>query len=235
MNQSGRNLISTALYMIYWLAIAVIVIYFAKTYFSQPIFFLNHQMYKMANEQGSTIQYASNSGPDVVVLIEEPTRTVTIKRQKYTIEAVEYSSGTTKYTVTYPNDKQSEVNARSGRLLSRYELGGPFEINVNGQPVVGDRELYSAASLVTAAYSEYHTKRGYPFLFFLAFPIFIIGWCTYRYERFQDFLFVITLQGIWVRDADPSDFYYSVGRVRGIVIMIASVILMIFSIVHVGR
>nr|WP_154896154.1 hypothetical protein [Paenibacillus xylanexedens] len=95
---------------------------------------------------------------------------------------------------------------------------------VNNQRVLSEDEVqFSPDTIVTAAYPIYHHTQGEPVYLFLALAGLIFGWCSFYYRRFQDILFLISLRWIWVNDPEPSDFYYLMTSIGGIVVMMGSV------------
>ncbi|WP_040949321.1 hypothetical protein [Gorillibacterium massiliense] len=59
--------------------------------------------------------------------------------------------------------------------------------------------------------------------------LFIYGWCGFRYERMQRFQFLLSFKWIWTNDTEPSDFYFFMCKVSGILTMAFSVAIGIMS------
>lgn len=202
---------------------------FFYTYFNESVFYLNQHKYKQADAQGDVIRYSSPSSPSVEVHRDAGDRKVTIDHETYWIRKQE-SGFQIEYEVRYPNGRIFKVTDQDHRLMSFDENGdwfAPVSFYVNGEKVLGEgEELYHPIELVKAAYPEYHTKQGEPVFMVFAVLFLIYGWCGYRYVKFQNFLFKISLYRIWVKDAEePSDFYYFMCKVGGIIAMILSAVL----------
>ncbi|MCC3373249.1 hypothetical protein [Cohnella sp. REN36] len=208
------------------IVVAAIVAILSKPYFTEPAFDLNGHRYTLDRDQGNLVTYRSGSAGPVQVRIDEPSRTVLIDSQAYTV--VKNSDPyNIKYSVSYPDGRRFEVQDQSHLLLSfdeKGELYFPITVSVDGQSARGDdEEAYSPAALVTTAYPEYHEKPGAPGFLFLALGLMIYGWCGFRYRKFQEVSFWLSLKWIWVEDPEPSDFYYFMCKVGGILVMIFSV------------
>lgn len=208
------------------IVVAVIVAILSKPYFTEPVFDLNGHIYTLDRDQGNFVTYRSGSAGPVQVRIDEPTRTVLIDSQAFTV-VKNGDPYNIKYSVSYPDGRRFEVRDQSRLLLSFDEKGDlifPNTVSVNGQSARGDdEEAYFPAALVTTAYPEYHEKRGVPGFLFLALGLMIYGWCSFRYRNFQDVTFWLSLKWIWVEDPEPSDFYYFMCKVGGILLMCLSV------------
>lgn len=210
--------------------ITVSVIVFASSNFSQHVFYVNLHKYKQVSEQGEIVRYAAGSAPFIDVQMKDQNRDIIINHETYSILQIVSPPGTHQYRVIYPNGHQYKVEDQSGNLLSfdakREIFFGGGSVYINGERQLQDGEEdeeYYPSELVTAAYSEYHTKQGSWAVFILSILFFIYGWCGFRYEKFQTFLFWISLRWIWVEDAEPSDFHYFTCKVGGIIAMIAAV------------
>ncbi|MBB6669107.1 hypothetical protein [Cohnella nanjingensis] len=208
------------------IVVSALVGILSEPYFTEPVFYIDGHKYALDRDQGALVAYRSGSASPVQVRIDGPSRTVIIDRQEHVI-AKNSDPYNIKYSVTYPNGRRYEVQDQS-RLLLSYDAKGdlylPFTVSVNGQSVKGDdEEAYSPAALVTAAYPEYHEKPGVPGFLFLALGLLIYGWCSYRYRKFQDVTFWLSLKWIWVEDPEPSEFYYFMCKVGGILVMFGAV------------
>ncbi|WP_314590021.1 hypothetical protein [Paenibacillus terrigena] len=203
------------------------VMAFANAYFSESVFYVNDHKYKQANEQGNLVRYTAGSAPFFDVQIDGQNRDVIIHQETYSIHKSIGPFGSNQYRLTYPNGHQYTVNDQSGYLMS-FDVKGEiviwpsFYINGVRQLQKGEEEYYPS-ELVTAAYSEYHTTQGSSGLFILSLLLFIYGWCGFRYEKFQNFLFFISLRWIWVNNAEPSEFHYFMCKLGGVILMIAAV------------
>lgn len=231
-NLSKRIRLSSILIIICILILAVFITVFAKSYFSESVFYVNQHKYKQANEQVNIVNYTTGTAPSIEVHIYDQDRKVLINKEEYSIYRKK-SDINTSYEVIYPNGHKYEV-VQSGFLMS-YDGNGEFypEISMytgNQRVFQAGEEEYFPSSIVIAAYPEYHSKQGSLVLFSISFILLIYGWCGYRYQKFQNFMFIISFYWIWVNDAEPSDFYYFMCKVGGVLTMIGSVVLVIKSI-----
>ncbi|WP_018755443.1 hypothetical protein [Paenibacillus terrigena] len=202
------------------------VMAFANTYFSESVFYVNDYKYKQANEQGNLVRYTAGSVPSIDVQIDGQNRNVIIHQETYSIHKSIGLYESNQYRLTYPNGHQYTVNDQSGYLMSfdaKGEIVGPPVYIGRERRLLDGEEKYYPSQLVTAAYSEYHTAQGSSGLFILSLLLFIYGWCGFRYEKFQNFLFFISLRWIWVNNAEPSDFHYFMCKLGGVILMIAAV------------
>ncbi|GGH23504.1 hypothetical protein [Paenibacillus segetis] len=211
------------------------IIVMANTYFSKSVFFINQHKYKQVSSQNNTISYRSGSvdAPTIDVHINDQNRKILINNEAYFIYNAK-GMGVNKYSVTYPNGHKYEVVVNQSQFFMSYDEHGEYvsEISfyVNGQRIIQEgEEEYLPSALVIAAYSEHHTKQGSLALFILSWLLLIYGWCGFRYEKFQKFLFLISLRWIWTNDHEPSDFYYFMSKVGGVLVMIGSIVLAIKS------
>lgn len=222
---SKQSKMSSILLTIGILGISVLLISFARSYFSVPIFYVNDYKYKQVSDSSDRIVYQSRRGPSIQVEASGNNKTVIIDNEEYLINRIENMSGTLFY-VSYPNGNEYKVVGNSNRLATyekKGELVWPSSLYYNNQRVLNDgEELYYPGSIVQAAYPEYHKKQGTPFFYGLSIFVLIYGWCGYRYEKFQNFMFILSLKWIWTNDHEPSDFYYFMCKVGGILTMIAS-------------
>ena len=204
------------------IVLSVVVAVLSRPYFTEPIFYINENKYKFASEQGNQVSYHSKTAAPIQVSIDDQGRTVIINHKEYSITK-NNSSYNIIYNVIYPNGRNYEVRDQSGFLLSFDENGASVAevfFYVDGQRVIQNgEEEFTPAMLVTASYPEYHDTPGAPGFLFLALAILIYGWCAYRYEKFQDIMFNLSPQRLWVKDPEPSDFYYFMCKVGGIFCM----------------
>lgn len=217
--------ISSILIITGLVVISVLLISFASSYFSESIFFLNNEKYKKVSEQPSHITYQSSNGPTIEVIPRDDKQVVRINDEDYVITQGNDMTGTI-YHVSYPNGNEYTVQGQSDLMIS-YDKNGEFVPHVsfyvgNERILSEGEELYYPGSLVAAAYSEYHEMQGTPAFYWLAILMFIYGWCGFRYEKFQNFMFLISLKWIWTNDHEPSDFYYFMCKVGGVLTMVAA-------------
>ncbi|WP_379321875.1 hypothetical protein [Paenibacillus puldeungensis] len=188
----------------------------------------------MGELQSGQVLYQAKNGPSIKVRKDGELRIVTIQANEYFIKNVGGES-LNNYEVNYPNGHQYKVEDNSGFLLSFDQKGELVTeygtLYVNGKPIIpgGAETPYSPSQLVTAAYPEYHTKQGSLFLLYLSFFFMILGWCSFRYRKFQDFQFLLSFHWLWVNDPEPSDFYYFMSKVGGVILMGAGVFFFVKS------
>ncbi|MGG4482298.1 hypothetical protein [Paenibacillus illinoisensis] len=206
--------------------LSVIVGFLSKPYFTEHIFYADTNKYLLDRQEENQLIYKSRTADSIQVLVEQQKRTVFIDDQKYIITELS-SKPHAKYSVLYPKGDTYEVQDHGGILRSFDEEGNiitSIAFYVNNQRILSeDEEQFSPDTIVTAAYPIYHHTQGEPVYLFLAFAGLIFGWCSFYYRRFQDILFLISLRWIWVNDPEPSDFYYLMTSIGGIVVMVGSV------------
>ncbi|MCG7382983.1 hypothetical protein [Paenibacillus sp. ACRRY] len=205
---------------------SVIVGFLSKPYFTEHIFYADNQKYLFDRKEEQQMIYRSRTADSIQVQVEQQKRTVFIDNQKYIITEINSKPNPT-YSVLYPNGRKYEVQDQSRELRSFDEEGNimtSVTFYVNNQRILSeDEEQYSPDTIVTAAYPVYHYTQGQPVYLFLALAGLIFGWCSFYYRNFQDLLFLLSLRWIWVNDPEPSDFYYLMTSIGGIVVMIGSV------------
>src|SRR5690606_28784439 len=91
------------------------------------------------------------------------------------------------------------------------------------------KESYHPTDLVVAAYPQYQQQRGMPVLYYLSIVLFIFGWCSFRYEKFQNVMFWVSLKWIWTENPEPSEFFYFMSKIGGILTMLLAFVLFIQS------
>lgn len=225
--------LSTILTTVVLIAISVLIISFAHSYFSQSVFYVNGEKYKKVNEQPNSLTtYQSKNGPLIEVIPSNDVQVVRINDENYSITRAENINGPTFY-VKYPNGKKYKVIDHSGTMISYDEKGemvsfvtivayaGNDTKLVNNAEEEKEEELFYPGSLVEAAYPEYHEKQGTPPLYWIAVFLLVLGWCWYRYEKVQNFLFYINPRYSW-QDDEPNDFHYFICKFLGILIMIGA-------------
>ncbi|MFC4779154.1 hypothetical protein ACFO9Q_20370 [Paenibacillus sp. GCM10023252] len=199
----------------------------SRTYFTERVFYLYEDMYKFAGEQTHLVTYhSSTAGPVQVRTDDELHRTLIIGRQSYAIAdiSVPYS---TKFSVSYPNGHVYSVEDNNGMLLSYDDKGNivmTIQTYVNGERIKEEgEEDFPPSALVSAAYPDYHVNRGMPGFLFLSLGLLIFGWCNFRYQAIQDLMFCLSPQRLMYENPEPSDFYYFMSKVGGIVVMVGSI------------
>nr|WP_154983339.1 DUF6199 family natural product biosynthesis protein [Paenibacillus xylanexedens] len=206
--------------------LSIIVGISSKSYFTQPVFYIDQHKYGSDYEDGTTITYRSQDAVPIQVQVEQHKRIVTIGEQNFTITQTA-SKPIATYNVFYPQGNKYEVEQQHGTLLSYDEKGhmAPPQSDVlNGERIIPEgEEQYTPVMLVTAAFPEYHEKPGMPAFLFLAIAVFIYGWCTFYYESFQRALFWISFQWVWVNNPEPSDFYYVMCKIGGVLCMLLAI------------
>ncbi|WMT38968.1 hypothetical protein RE628_15690 [Paenibacillus sp. D2_2] len=189
--------------------VSIMVAVLSRPYFTEPIFNMNENKYKFASEQGNLVTYHSRTAAPIQVSIDDQGHTVTINHQEYYITK-DNSPYNNKYDVIYPNGRKYEVQDQSGFLMS-FDEKGDFVVEifayVNGHRVIQEGEdEFTPSMLVTASYPEYHYTRGIPGFLFLALALLIYGWCSYRYEKFQDIQFYLSPRRLWYNDPNLATF-----------------------------
>jgi hypothetical protein len=209
------------------LLVSILTGVLSKPYFTDRVFYLYEDTYKFAGEQDTLVTYHSSTADPVQVRTDDELhRTLIIGGQSYAIadKSVSYS---TKFRVTYPNGHVYSVEDNNGMLLSYDDKGNIVmvtQVYVNGERIKQEgEEDFTPSALVSAAYPDYHVKRGMPGFLFLALGLLIFGWCNFRYQAFQDLMFRLSPQRLMYENPEPSDFYYFMSKVGGIVVMIGSI------------
>jgi hypothetical protein len=226
--------LSTILFVIGIIISGIFITSFAISYFSESVFYVNLQKYNKDKEHGNMISYHAVSAPSIEVQVSDQNRKVFIDGDEHSINRFDHNFSV-KYEVIYPSGHKYEVVDNSGMLIT-YDVNGKIlsgtsiaVYSVNKRITQDNEEKYFPSSLVTAAYPEYHTKQGNLLLFILSFVLLIYGWCGYKYQKFQRFLFIFSPRWIWGEDDEPSDFYYFMCKFGGIVVIIASLVFLIQS------
>lgn len=222
------------IFIVSLILVSIVIGVLSKPYFTDRVFYLNMNTYKLADKQGSSVTYHSSAAAPVIEvrIDDELHRTVTIDGQHYAIADISLPY-LNKFQVTYPNGHVYSVEDHSDMLLS-YDDKGDLVMFVqayaNNERIKeeGEEEV-RPADLVSAAYPEYHVKRGMPGLLILALGLMVFGWCSFRYQAFQLFLFRLSPQRLMYENPEPSDFYYFMSSVGGIVMMIGSVIVAFYA------
>lgn len=212
----------------------ILVIAFGVNYFSLKEFYFDGHKYRAAEEHDQQIRYRSNTGSPILVQIHEVDRILTLDGQHYHISVEDHPYGVS-YQVTYPNGVTYRVMDQN-RLMAYDENGEwitNFTIVADNQGNVmrlGDKVVHPT-QLVVAAYPQYQQQRGYPVLYYLSLILFVLGWCSYRYEAFQKVMFWASLKWIWTENPEPSEFYFFMSKVGGILTMLLAFVLFLQSLV----
>lgn len=221
------------LYMM--IALMIVSVPFLYVYFSERVFYLDSHLYKLHESEDGVKIYRSSSGPEVSVQETDEGKIVTIEGENYVIRELinRDHHKNLNVSVIYPDGNWYRVEDGYGHLMT-YDRAGEFapmiKVYVNGERRLrSDEPLYHPESLVISAYPVYHATRGVPGLTILSYLLLILGWSTFRYEKFQTFLFHLNFYRLWVEDPEPTDFYYFMTKVSGILLMGAAVVLFFFS------
>lgn len=214
------------------LTIAILVGVLSKPYFTKPVFYIAGSVYKLAAEQGDASTYEGGNPPVAVKVLgtgDPLHREVAIEGMTYEATRTVESPVRT-YEVVYPSGTRYMVKDQNGMLLT-YDEQGNMDVDtavfVNGERVLQEgEELYPPASIVSAAYPEYHETRGTPWVLFIALGVLVFGLCVFRYRALQTALFWLSPRNwIYVEDPEPNDFYYFMSKVGGVVVMIVGIAL----------
>jgi hypothetical protein len=235
--ESAKSVKKSTLLLVISLIIATIgAIVFATSYYSQSVFYMNASKYKLYHDtnNNNTMIYTAMGSPTIQVKIDDLSRIVTIDHQEFIISKNSSNNNYNEsYTVAYPAGHEYQVEDQSGTFVwfnekGEMDFGVSFYVNGKRQLQEGEEE-YFPGSLVTAAYPQFHEKQGALALFILSWFVLIYGWCCFKYESFQNLMFNLSAYKLWVRDAEPSDFYYFMSKVSGIVLMVGSIFIFIES------
>lgn len=208
-------------------------IVFAKWYFDVNVFYVEGDKYKQTGRHGHQLTYESWTGPPLQVNITDSAkRTVILEEEEYHVSRVTHDIQTWFYA-EYPSGRQFKVED-SPRFFFSYDENGELVfkggVYSNGKKLLRPgEEYYYPGDLVKAAYPEYHFKQGAPFLYWLGIILIIYGWCAFRYKKFQTLNFWFSLRWIWTQNPEPSDFYYFMAKVGGIITMIGGGMIILTS------
>ncbi len=206
------------------LAVVGITIW-AYPYFNESVFHVHGYKYKLAATDGATSLYHSNSGPPIHVQHRTDSIVkVVIDQAAYTITQ-QQSFPHTSYTVTDPEGRTAVVEERNGHFTT-YENGDlllSFTVYVGDERIIEEGDwLNHPKSIVRAAVPRYHEKQGSFPLFLISIAVLLYGWCGFRYKRVQDLLFYLTPSTWYAKDPEPSEFYYFMCKVGGILTMLVA-------------
>ncbi|MFR9708882.1 hypothetical protein ACL02P_05525 [Paenibacillus sp. MB22_1] len=194
-------------------------------YFSEAVFYLHGDKFRPIHQEPQAVTYRSYDGQEVVVMNgnDPGQKRVSIDRQEYEVHVLE-AQWVPRYEVIYPSGERFQVEAHDEILLwldDQGELVPEISWNINGvpQPIDEHVGLYSPSMIVRAAFPEYHSKQGSLLLYYGSYVLMFFGWSLFRFEKLQNVLFHLSLHGLWVREAEPSDFYYVSCKISGIAII----------------
>lgn len=207
-------------------------------HFNSKGFDLDGSRYTSQSVQGDTAFYQARFKPPIEVRRDSSGREIRIKDQTYRITEGTYSGSEEGvdlvYTVAYPNGSSRQAAVWNGFLVNLDGRGEPIIMTVSASSTdkpsdANGRSAYTAAQLVAAAYPQFHEKPGNPAIFVALLLLAAFGGCLSRYRRFQDFLFKLRGSGLWVRDPEPSEFYYAMSRFGGMAILVGALFASLFQ------
>lgn len=214
------------------LVAGICIIAFGVRYFSQKEFYFDGHKYRAAGGEQQVIHYASDTGRPFSVQIKGSDRTVVLDGLNYVV-SMEDRPYEVSYLVKYPNEQTYRI-IDQGVLIAFDEHGqwlpAGIAIHANqGKLTVEGGQKHDPTELVVAAYPQYHQTRGIPALYVVSWLLFVFGWCSFRYESFQSVLFWASLRWIWTENPEPSEFYFFMSKIGGILIMLAAFVLLLLS------
>ncbi len=216
---------STQVRLLIILLVIVGISVWSAPYFSESVFYMHGDKFRVHQQQQGQVAYRSFDGEQVVVLngADPHHKQVKIDQQNYTVSVIE-DHPVPRYEVTYSSGDRYRVDTYGEMLMGVDDQGHmipelSWSINGVPQPIDDKVGLYSPSMVVRAAFPEYHTKQGSLLLYYGSFTLMLFGWCLFRYEKLQNIVFHLSLHGIWVRDAEPSDFYYFSCKLSGVAII----------------
>lgn len=208
-------------------AILVFLGYTYTHYYSVRVFYLDQAKYALDHTENGKSLYTSSSGPEVLVQEAGDNRELSINGKTFSIIYEKALSGFA-YEVRYPEGTTYRVTRQGDMFLALNEQGEfipELMFEVNGTRVLSPgEERYFPSALVTAAYPYFHDSQGSFGILVLSVALFMFGWCTFRYEKFQRILFWASLRWIWFEQPEPSGFYFFTSKISGIVIMLGSIV-----------
>ncbi|WP_178019693.1 hypothetical protein [uncultured Paenibacillus sp.] len=220
-----RQIRSTQAQLLMAVLLIVGISVWTAPYFSESVFYMHGDKYRLDQQDQHQTAYRSIDGQQVVVLNSDDAehKRVKIGQQDYAVNVLEVHP-VPRYEVIYPSGEKYKVDTYGEMLMSVNDQGEmipeiSWSINGVPQPIDEKVGLFSPSMIVRAAFPEYHTRQGSLLLYYGSFPLMLFGWCLFRYIKLQNVLFHLSLHGIWVRDAEPSDFYYFSCKTSGIAII----------------
>lgn len=208
-------------------AVLVFLGYAYTHYYSVRVFYLDQAKYTLDHTESGKSLYTSPSGPKVLVQEAGDNLELSINGKTFSIIYEKALSGF-EYEVRYPEGTTYRVTRQGDMFLALDEQGDfipELTMEVNGTRVLSPgEERYFPSALVIAAHPEFHDSQGSFGILILSVTLFMFGWCTFRYEKFQRILFWASLRWIWFEQPEPSDFYFFTSKISGIAIMLGSVV-----------
>ncbi|GIO36706.1 hypothetical protein J41TS12_15670 [Paenibacillus antibioticophila] len=216
----------TVLFLLFT-AILVFLGYAYTHYYSVPVFYLDREKFTLDHTENGKSLYTSSSGTKVLVQNAGDNRELSINGKTFSIIHEKALSGFP-YEVRYPEGTTYRVTRHGDMFLALDEQGEfipELTVEMNGNRILSPgEERYFPSALVTAAYPEFHNSQGSFGILVLSVALFLFGWCTFRFEKFQRILFWASLRWIWFEQPEPSDFYFFTSKIGGIVIMLGSIV-----------
>lgn len=223
----ARKIGGITLIILIFTTILVLLGYAYTRYYSVPVFYLDLSKYTLEHTERGKSLYTSSTGPKVLVQDAGDNRDVSIEGKTFSITH-ERVFTVDEYEVTYPEGKTYRVTRHGDMFMAVDEQGEfipEFTTEVNGSRVLSPgEERFLPSALVTAAYPEFQNSQGSFGILILSVLLFLFGWSTFRYEKFQRILFWASLNWLSFQDPEPSDFYFLTSKISGIVIMVGSIV-----------
>lgn len=223
----ARKIGGITLIILLFTTILILLGYAYTRYYSVPVFYLDLSKYTLEHTENGKSLYTSSIGPKVLVQGAGDNREVSIDGKTFSITHEKVFTED-EYEVTYPEGKTYRVTRHGDMFMAVDEQGEfipEFTTEVNGSRVLSPgEERYFPSALVTAAYPKFHDSQGSFGILVLSVLLFLFGWSTFRYEKFQRILFWASLRWIWFEHPEPSDFYFFTSKISGIIIMVGSIV-----------
>lgn len=221
-----RKISGITVIILLFTALLVLLGYAYTHYYSVRVFYLDQAKYTLDHNESGQKLYTSSSGPEVLVQDAGDNRELSVNGKTFSIIHEKALSGFA-YEVRYPEGKTYRVTRQGDMFLALNEQGEfipEFMMEVNGTRVLAPgEERYLPSALVIAAYPEFQDSQGSFGILILSILLFLFGWSTFRYEKFQRILFWASLNWLSFQDPEPSDFYFFTSKISGIVIMVGSI------------
>lgn len=203
---------------------------FGATYYSQHIFHAADHKYKLSSaSHPNRLQYSSSTGPLIEVQPGQDNQAqITIAKEEYVVEKLldhtdspdSQEDSSAEYLVTYPDGEVYRVSESAGRLTAEDSYGNT--VNRHSVYIGGVRKLaegepyYHPVAFVQAADEKHQPLQGQRWLYVLSILLLIHGCCLFLFERYQTFWFWMSFEWIYVKNPQPSDFYYFSTKLGGI-------------------
>lgn len=222
-----------------WLGVALVVLImavvagWAQSYYSKKFFYLDDAKYFKYEDSGSgTIEYraAFGRGNPVVVHARALERVIETGGESYLVRGTEGLEGEWEpYAVVYPAGTEYRVEPFGQDGFQVFDQAGEWvlppavmHVGLGNKIRDPDSLRYFPADIAAASDEAFHQPNGGVGFFLLAVALFIFNWCGFRYEAFQRFLFHISPSNLMVSDPEPSDFYFFMCKVGGVLGMVVS-------------